>query len=327
MKPGQDSQVVVYLFNFTVRLNAGKPERVFSKYFKFSLSYCIQKISPQVWYLVVMLHIKCGLTALVFIFLMAIHIGWGKREIILRNFSSTKLYTLMLTLNLWSGVLKATEGSYTLLKLYLIISKAISSPLAFQRCRLHGQLTGSKYLHDTVPLGQKQHPWFSIRQPARDLGEHHTHSMAPFYLNYFSPPSCNGSHRQGNFHPHPSSTGRRTSLEISQLHWDRLNLKRMKQQGPVKVSQPEHQLLLLEEWKAFPQTPDWNYLPSFDELFTCSAGTASCEDPTPGQIFLQICRESQCGYCVNHIQPDLPKSSSVPFPTLHMPLLLSSGSN
>ena len=47
--------------------------------------YRIQNISPQVWYLVVMLHIKCRLTALVFIFLMAIHIGGGEREIILRN--------------------------------------------------------------------------------------------------------------------------------------------------------------------------------------------------------------------------------------------------
>ena len=37
MKPGQDSQVVVYLFNFTVRLNAGKPEKVVSKYFQLSL--------------------------------------------------------------------------------------------------------------------------------------------------------------------------------------------------------------------------------------------------------------------------------------------------
>ena len=136
-----------------------------------------------------------------------------------------------------------------------------SAPLAFQRCRLHRPLTGSKYPHETVRLGQKQHPWFSTRQPARDLGEHHI-VVSTFYLNCFSPPSCNGSHRQGSFHPHQFSKGRRTSLEISQLHWGQLDLTRMSHDGPVKVSQPKYQLLLLREWKALPQAPECDYLPS-----------------------------------------------------------------
>ena len=161
----------------------------------------------------------------------------------------------MLTLNRWGGVLKATEWSYTLLKHYQIISKAISLPLTFRRCRLHHQQTGSKYPHDMAQLGQKQHHWFSTRQPARYLGEHHI-MVSPVYLNCFSQLSCNGSHRQGNLHPHVFSKGRRTSLEISQRHWNRLDLTRMRQQGPVKVSQPEHQLLLLGEWKAVPQAPE-----------------------------------------------------------------------
>ena len=71
-----------YLFNFTVRLNAGKPERktyIFLKGFlRFNISNRIshiQKISPQIGYLVVVLHIDCSLIALIFIFLVAIHIG------------------------------------------------------------------------------------------------------------------------------------------------------------------------------------------------------------------------------------------------------------
>ena len=69
---GGFSQDVAYLVNFTARLNAGKPERLFSKYF---LCHRIQKISPQVGYLVVVLHIESWLAALVLIFLVHIHIG------------------------------------------------------------------------------------------------------------------------------------------------------------------------------------------------------------------------------------------------------------
>ena len=87
MEPSQDSRGVAYLFYFAVRLNAGKPEEVLSKYHLLSLlSQCcmqIRGISPQEGYLVVMLHIECGLTTLVFIFLVAIHVGGGEWEIIL----------------------------------------------------------------------------------------------------------------------------------------------------------------------------------------------------------------------------------------------------
>ena len=82
---GGFSKDVAYLFNFTVRLNAGKPERLFSKYSLRFLCHRIQKISPQVGYLVLMLHIEGWLAALVLIFLVHIHIGGWDREIVLRN--------------------------------------------------------------------------------------------------------------------------------------------------------------------------------------------------------------------------------------------------
>ena len=82
---GGFSKDVAYLFNFTVRLNAGKPERLFSKYSLRFLCHRIQKISPQVGYLVVLLHIEGWLAALVLIFLVHIHIGGWDREIVLRN--------------------------------------------------------------------------------------------------------------------------------------------------------------------------------------------------------------------------------------------------
>ena len=57
-----------------------------------SLFSFIQNISPQVRDLVVMFYIERRLTALVFIFLVTIHIGWGEWEIILRKIVSTKLF-------------------------------------------------------------------------------------------------------------------------------------------------------------------------------------------------------------------------------------------
>ena len=59
----------------------------------------------------------------------------------------------------------------------------LASPPAFQRCRLLHQPIGSRYPHDRAPLGQKQRRWFSTPQLARDLGKRQ--SVDPFLPELF----------------------------------------------------------------------------------------------------------------------------------------------
>ena len=130
------------------------------------------------------------------------------------------------------------------------------SPQAFQKYRLRRQLTGSRYRHDMVPLAWNDYYVIMIKiiimmiksplvlpkssiadSPLCHLPETWESALyilaplncfsplcyilAPLYLYCFSPPSCNGSHRRESLHLHPSSIGRRTSLENSQFHWNR----------------------------------------------------------------------------------------------------------
>ena len=67
------------MVNFTIRLNAGKPEKICQK------NGVLKRNPPQIGNLVAMFHIERRLTALVLIFMLPIHIGGGEREVILRN--------------------------------------------------------------------------------------------------------------------------------------------------------------------------------------------------------------------------------------------------
>ena len=144
----------------------------------------------------------------------------------------------MLTLNLWGGVLKDTEGSHTFKYRPVMMFELLTSSIP-------GMSSSSST--DWIQMSA----WLGPSWPkAASLILHSTNCQRPpkinfvffFYLCCSSAPSNNDSYNRQSFRPRWPLSYHRTSLEKPQHRWSNFNKKqRLKRpRRPVKIGQPEH---------------------------------------------------------------------------------------